>query len=63
MIVPTTSVLNARPTTIDFTSSGALGVLTLLPEGVARALGAALSPIDVRGLADELVAFAERHGA
>jgi hypothetical protein len=63
MIVLTTSVPNARPTTIDFTSSGGLGVLTLLPEGPAHALGAALSPTDARGLADELAAFAERHGA
>jgi len=63
MIVLTTSVPNARPTTIDFTTSGPLGVLTLLPEGPTRALSAALSPADARRVSGELATFAERHGA
>jgi hypothetical protein len=63
MIVLTTSAANARPTAIDFTSAGATGALTLLPEGSGAALAAALSPADARRLADELAAFAERHDA
>ncbi len=63
MIVLTTSAPNAQPTTIDFTSTGAIGALTLLPDGRDDALVAALIPADARRLADALAAFATRHGA